>query len=204
MNLWTSETKRAHCIHLALTLFAFGAIVTNAFAQSAPDMQSMVVRLNQTKTTDAAARQILDVASRDSGAREYVVQRLSQMIDRPKSDEIWMNAVRLAGQLRSVESIPSLRTALSRGPLGGALAYSMTREIQLDDDVVGKALAQIGDPAIPSVTDLLASDDPKARRRAVLILRNMGTKKARKVLEERRPHENDEGIKSLIESGLRS
>ena len=181
----------------------FGLLGEINLAQNTPDIRTLLANLNQPTTTDHAARLILEVANKDSISREYVVQKLPEMIDKPKSDEVWLNAVRLAGQLKAVETIPSLQKALSRGPLGGLLAYSMTAEMQLDDDVVAKALSEIGEPAIPAVRSILEGEDRKTRRRAVLILRNMGTPAARKALQERLPHESDPRIKELIESGLR-
>jgi HEAT repeat protein len=183
---------------------AFGLLGTISLGQSDPDIVAFFAKLNQPSTTDQAARQVLETATKSSKAREYVVQRLPGMIEKPESDEIWLNAVRLAGQLKAVESIPSLQKALSRGPLGGLLAYSMTAELRLENDVVAKALSQIGEAAIPAATNLLASEDQKTRRRAVLILRNMGTPAARKAMQICLAREADPTIRELIENGLSS
>ena len=74
---------------------------------------------------------------------------------------------------------------------------------RLDNDIVAKTLAQIGDPAIPSVVDLLKSANAGRRGRAVLILRNIGSPAARKALENRLPHETDPEVKKLIRDSLR-
>ena len=192
---------RPHCITICL---AFGFLGALSQAQSLPAIHILFTELNQPKTTDRAAQQILQIATKDSAAREYVTQRLPGMIDRPNTNKVWLNAVRLAGQLRASEAIPSLQRALARGPVGGLMAYSMTREIQLDDDLVAKALSEIGEAAIPTVSTLLRSEDRKARRRAVLILRNMDTPAARRVLQDRLSDETDTRIKELIETCLRS
>jgi hypothetical protein len=76
--------------------------------------------------------------------------------------------------------------------------------MQLDDDVVAKALAKIGEASLPAVTGFLKSRDRKVRRRAVLILLNMDASDARKLLQDHLPRETDPRIKDLIESGLRS
>ena len=164
--------------------FVFVLLGVRSLAQSAPDMPTLFARLNQAKTTDRAAQQVLEAVRKDPGQREYIVQRLPQMIEKPVSDEIRLNAVRLAGQLKALETIPSLQKALSRGPQDGPRVYSMTGELRLDYDVVAKTLSRMGDSAIPAVTSLLESEDPKTRRRAVLILRNTDTRAARKVLED--------------------
>jgi HEAT repeat protein len=133
-----------------------------------------------------------------------VVEKLPGMIDKPKSDEIWLNAVRLAGRLKASEAVPSLQRAFSRGQLGRPANTTLGAEMQLDDDVVAKALAEIGEPSVPAVRNFLKSGDRKARRRAVLVLLNMNAPEARNVLQEHLPHETDPRIKDLIESGLRS
>jgi len=171
-------------------------------AQNVPDVGELISRLNRPDSTDRAAKQIAEVATKDAKAREIVVKTLPEMIDKPETDEVWLNAVRLAGQLKVQEAVPSLMTAFARGPLGGRIGSTMTDEFRLNKDVVAKALSQIGDPAIPAVTSLLASGELKTRRRAVLILQNMGTPAARKVLQERLPQETNPRIKELIANGL--
>jgi len=190
--------------YLLIICFAYGTLGATGTAHSAPDIRTLLTQLSQLRTTDRAAREILQAVREDPSARQYVVQQLPEMISKPEVNEIWLNAVRLAGKLKATEAIPSLRKALSRGPLGGPANMSFSGQIDLDDDVVAKALSEIGDPAIPVVTDLLSSGDQKKRRRAALILRNMASPAARKLLQDRLPHETDPRIKDLIETGLRS
>ncbi len=168
------------------------------------DIRTLVAQLNQPSTTDHAAREILETAAQDPDARAYVAQHLPAMIDSQRTDQVWLNAVRLAGQLKVTEAIPSLEKSLSRGPVGGPMQTSFTKQMRLEDDAVGKALSQIGEPAIPAATNLLNNGDPKRRRRAVLILTNMHSPASRKVLRDHFPHETDPIVRSLIEAGLRS
>lgn len=173
-------------------------------AQVIPQVRRLAAELSQPKTTDRALREIPDLVKNDAAGRQYVVQRLCELIRKRNTDEVWLNAVRLAGQLRASETIPLLQEALSRGPVGGPMNTTFTTQMRLDDDLVAKALSQIGDPAIPVAMNLLGSPDKKARRRAVLILGNTDTPAARKVLQDRLSHETDARIRELIESGLRS
>lgn len=190
---------RALWIVICLTL---GTLGTNN-TQDAANIDRLFTGLNDPSATNTAARQILEVASKDAGARQYIVRRLPEMIDKQRpEDAVWQNAVDLAGQLKASEAIPSLLKALALGRVGGPQQTTFTTEIRLDDDVVGKALAEIGDPAVPAISKLLASQDRNTRRRAVLILRNMYSPTAHKVLQERLPHEPDKIIKELIETGL--
>jgi len=74
----------------------------------------------------------------------------------------------------------------------------MATEGLLNDDVVAKALAEIGDPSLPAVKGFLKSADPKMRRRAVLILTNINSSASRSLLQDHLPGETDPGIKNLI------
>ena len=171
--------------------------------QQTSEIRKLFTQLNEPSTTDTAARQILDVASKDAEARQYIVRRLPELIDKQKPEDlVWQNAVHLAGQLNASEAVPSLLKAFPLGRVGGPMNTTFGTEMRLDDDIVSKALAEIGDPAIPAVSNLLATGDKDTRRRAVLILRNMHSPAAHKVLRERLPHEPDKVIKELIETGL--
>jgi HEAT repeat protein len=192
--------RRAFWIAICL---AYGALYARATAQEVPDVPKLFVQLNEPSTTDVAAREIQKAASKDSSARQYIVQKLPEVIDKQKpEDAVWQNAVRLAGQLKASEAIPSLQKALSLGKVGGPMQITLSTEIRLDDDIVSKALSEIGDPAIPAVSRPLASEDKRSRRRAVLILRNMGSPASRKVLQDHLQQETDKIVRELIETGL--
>jgi HEAT repeat protein len=193
--------RRCHWIVICLT---YGVLTSTSAAQRVQDIRTLFAQLNQSSSTDRAARHILQAASKDSSAREYVVQKLPEMIDKLETDKVWLNAVRLAGQLKALEAIPSLQQAMSRGPLGGASYTTLGMQMRLEDDIVAKALSQIGDPAIPAIASLLGNGDEATRMRVVLILSTIGSPAARKVLRDWLPHETDPRIKDLIESGLRS
>lgn len=187
-------------------VFFFVCLVFAATSGGQPtrDPARLFAELCQPSTTDHAWREILTIASKDASARQYIVQRLPEILDRADVDHVWLNAVSLAGKLKAEEAIPALQKKLSLGKLGGPHVATFTTEMRLDDDVVAKALSQIGNAAIPAVTGLLVSENAKDRRRAVLILRNMGTKAARTALQDHLPEETDQTNKKLIESWLGS
>lgn len=192
---------RAHWIMICLACATLGS---TSVAQNAPDIGTLFAQLNHSDTTDRAASRILTAASKDPEARQYVAQKLPKMIDKPETDEVWLNAVRLAGQLKVWEAILSLIHSMPRGRLGGPQVTTFGTYMRLDDDIVAKALSQIGDPAVPAVTELLNRRDREVRRRAVLILTNIGSAAAHKALQDRLPKETDPRVKDLIEGGLRS
>jgi hypothetical protein len=89
------------------------ALVSTCGAQKPPDVSGLVAELNQPRTTDRATRALWEACSKDPNIRQYVVEKLPGMIDKPKSDEIWLNAVRLAGRLKASEAVPSLQRAFT-------------------------------------------------------------------------------------------
>jgi HEAT repeat protein len=188
---------------LSVLLLTCSALTSlRAFAQEPRDIRTLFAQLDQPNLTDRAAHRIYVTAIKDPEARQYVAKRLPQMIDRPQTDKMWLNAVRLAGQLKITETIPALERAITRGPLGGPMNTTFGTQMRLDDDAVAKALSQIGDSAIPAVSNLLKSLDKKVRRRAVLILVNVGSPQARKILQEHLQRESDSQLKDLIERNL--
>jgi HEAT repeat protein len=190
---------RLQHILAALICGAFSPIM---MAQQPSPIAKLFDGLNNSSTTDKVAQQIIEVAQNDPAARSYVTARLSTMIDNPRTNRVWFNAVRLAGELKASETVPSLIRALNRGQLGRPINTTFATSMQLDDDVVAKALSRIGDPAIPSVSKLLTTGDQKARRRAALILLNIDSPASRKVLLDDLPHEIDPRIRRWIETRL--
>jgi len=165
--------------------------------------RSLMAQLNDSMTTDRnTAKQVLALARRDSEARAYVVQSLPAMI-KSGADEVWLNAVWLAGELRAPETIPSLLQAMSRRPFPDQPSFSLAGLMRLEQDTVAKAISKIGDPAVPPVANLLNSSEDTTRGRAILILRNIGSSAARDALKEHLPNETKPDLKKLIEDGLR-
>jgi hypothetical protein len=189
----------------ALICFASAILSTTAAqADSATDIRILMDQLNDVRAVRrGTVEQILQIAKKDPQAREYVVQRLPDLIRKPESD-VWLDAIRIAGSLKAKEAIPALQEVMSRRPLPAKTYLTLAGIENLDNDIVAKALSQIGNPAIPSVRTLLASGDSSMRSRAVLILRNIGSPAARKALQEYLPHETNQEVRKLIQDSLRS
>jgi hypothetical protein len=164
----------------------------------ASDIRSLMADLSDVRTTRRdTLKQILELAREDPAARNYVVQRLPEMI-KCGTDEPWLNAVRLAGKLKATEAIPALQQAMSRPPFPAEPYITAGGVMRLDHDIVAKALSQMGDSAIPSVLNLLTSADERTRGKVVLILININSNASRKALRDHLPNETDPDIKNLI------
>jgi hypothetical protein len=189
----------------------------NCFAQDAPgvDVQSLLTQLSQGPTTNSAAQQIHDLALKDATVRDYLAQKLPAIIsanakgDWQSVNLMWLNAVRLSGQLKLETTIPALiQSLLGRtfihvwaydqpSPRGGTFA----RDARLENDIVARALADIGDPTVPSVAEVLANGETRTLRvRAAWILINIDSPTARQAMRQRLQNETDPGIWKLLES----
>jgi hypothetical protein len=186
-----------------LVCSAFAALSgTYAQKDSSPDIIVLMDQLKDIETVHPdTVKQILELARKDPRAREYVMQKLPDMIRGPES-EVWLLAIRLAGKLKAREAIPALQEVMSRRPFPAETSLTFAGIMRLDNDIVAKTLSQIGDPAIPAVAELLRSGDVTMRYRAVLVLRNIGSPEARKALRNRLPRETDPEVKKVIQDGL--
>ncbi len=192
-----------HRFRCFVILLLFASTGLMARGQKTTAVQELFSQLKQPKTTDAAARAILDLASKDPDARAYVAQRLPAIVKDKEVGSVWLNAVRLAGQLKSQDAIPVLIDALSRGSVGEG-SVTIAEYMRLDTDVVAKALVEIGDPSVPAVAGLLKQGDKRKRYRAALILLNINTPLSKTALREHLPNETESDIKKIIEDGIQS
>jgi HEAT repeat protein len=176
-------------------------VVIGAQRNPPPNIRVLVDELAQPTTTYRAADKIARIVRKDRAAREYVVHRLPAMIDMPE-DDVWLNVVDLAGQIKATEAIPALVRAMSRRPLPAKPYITFGGLMRLDNDIVAKTLSQMGDPAIPSALDFLKSADKGTRGRAVLILANISSPAARKALQDYLPQETDEELRKVIQNSL--
>jgi hypothetical protein len=191
-------------------------VAVSGLAQTTPKIAALYDRLIQPSETNAAAPEILEMAKNDSTARDFLAGKLPSLIvdrlpprDARNGSPVWLNAVRLAGQLKIVEAVPALTQALSRPEMCGGydIKYDCTSmtfgtAARLDLDIVGRALADIGDPSVPVLADILSKGDFAERRRAIWILANIDSP-AQKAMRDHLPSESDARLKGLIQNLMR-
>jgi len=91
-----------------LILFFSGVSGTPLGAQDIQNVKNLFLELGDPKTTNAAAERILSLSAKDPAARNYAVDKLPEMIEKTTFDQVWRNAVRLAGKLKAASTAPSL------------------------------------------------------------------------------------------------
>ena len=136
-------------------------MLPGATAQSSPplDIKALMEQLTKHREVRSdTVRQIVALSKKD---REFVIQRLPDLIRGPESD-LWLNAMRTAGELKAKEAVPALQDVLSRPPHSAEAFMTFSGTTRLDNDIVAKALADIGDPSVPTAKSLLKAKDDSA------------------------------------------
>jgi HEAT repeat protein len=107
----------------------------------------------------------------------------------------------LAGDLKVAEAAPILAEQLK---YDHRVATSFGADSILSDDPVAWSLSLIGEPATDSVAGLFADGDAPTRRRAAIVLSNIGTPNAREALLRQIDREPDPDLKTLMKSKVTS
>lgn len=186
---------------LCLTFAFFAGMGVVRAAQKGVDITTLYARLNDFKTSDVAAAQILSLASDNQAAREYIVDRLPGMIEKSTttSDLVWRNAVRLAGQLKAMNTVPNLLKVFRRQPTAPGMFLFQDAAIN-DGDPVGQSLSEFGDAVVPSLAELLQRGDKNVRFRTARVLWMIDTSASRKVLHEGLRGETDPAFRVFSRS----
>ena len=153
--------------------------------------------------TNDASQALVGIGSRDQRVRELVVLRLPSLLrdaaDHPKiTTDVLYEEVRVAGDLRIKSAVPPLIALLQMNNENGG-PLTMTRQLELRDDPVGRALCLIRDDASLGLFDpLLKKTDGHVRGRALRVLVCFNTPASKLVLEDVFRHEQDEGIRRYL------
>lgn len=178
----------------------------DAFAQNYTEAKQLFGELQDQMLTDQAAEKLRLTASRDADTRQYLALHLPTLISessRGSRGSIWINSIRLAGNLKISEAVSGVAELLKQpSTKGGPITF--TGELTLEDDPAAKALAEIGEPAVIAVGKILDEGDKSARQRAFLVLLNMNSPGGDQVLSAHLRNESDPDIKQLIQRQLQN
>src|SRR5262249_41047961 len=105
--------------------------------------------------------------------------------------------VALAGNLRIKETVPALLQHIDQIMKQDFVTVSSKES--LADFPAGRALAQIGEPAVSALFSALETGDYQKRWVASRALNMIGTMTATEALSNHLPHESDSKLKTYIE-----
>jgi HEAT repeat protein len=196
----------------ALLGWGMALVISCKPAQAQPSVQQLFRDLQSTGKTDRAEVQLLRIATSNEDARQFLAARLPALIEEDpaptKSDDqqgrwvraVWQNSVQLAGELRIADAVPALVKwfTVSTSPIVGLGAG----EEALVDTPAAMALANIGDPSVPSVQPLLSRQDSNERYHAAYVLLSINSPKADGVLRDYVKSGQDRGLADFIDNRL--
>jgi hypothetical protein len=166
--------------------------------QSTHDLASLAVPA----TTAEARSHLLELGRSDPGVRALLSSNLPAMLLAAKDLYVVRSEAQLAGELKIEAAIPSLIQLLGgRNRIGGG---SINARYELKDDPVARALYEMGEPALPALTNALKSDSREKRERteAILILTN--TSQTRDILGQHLRSEPDAQLRAYLRAnGIR-
>jgi hypothetical protein len=183
-------------VGICLTILVFWG--GSLYGQGTPPNEALFQKL-QSERTSEAFEQFLKLGKKQADVRKYLATRLPQKIAAGPGDliTVWENEVRLAGLLRIVEAIPALIQRidqLSRQDTSSASSKELLQEFP-----AGRALAQIGEPAVPALFSVLESADYQKRWVASRALNMIEATAATEALSKHLPSESDPKLKAYIE-----
>ena len=189
-----------------LALATIAGTVHNASSQEPDRAKELFVHLQDEKDSDAAAIQLLKDARENEEIRTYLAANLPTLIRTSAHGKAWINSIRLSGELKIDKAAPVLASLLARSDtFGGDGVGDITfyRLATLQNDSPGKALAQIGDPAVPAIASVFDNGDRTARLRAVYVLRTIDSPSSTEALRRQLSVEKDPGLQRLIENSVK-
>jgi len=181
------------------TLIAMAS--SRLFASTGPQFTALLQELQTPESSDQAAAKLLKQAKADPEARKYLAANLPPMIEKgPVKCPTWGNVVQLAGDLKIAEAAPALAKWI--GQSTGIGTVTLTQVLRLENDLAGKALAQIGDPALPVLNDVLKNGSLSQRTAAVYALRMIASPSSKNSLRLHVNEETDPVLRDFIQNTL--
>ena len=177
--------------------------------QSHPSPSELVQQLQSKKTTNKARDELLRLGKLDPEVQQYLAAHLPRLIEsgpstadcQENSCETWLNAVKLAGQLKIAKAVPALVQWISWRERGAPLGLSS--EANLAFYPAATALWEIGNPAVPAVQHVLESDQrPGFRRIDERVLCIINTPESKAALRDFLPRESDPDLQAWIKRCL--
>jgi HEAT repeat protein len=176
-------------------LTLLGLLTVNTGVGQQTQMSMILSHLQDPEMSDAA---VVEIAAGSPDLKKIIADKLPSLMLEQKNYVVLNNESRLAGDLKVIACIPVLVTIFVEGDLLPNALTGMMR-FRMDNDPAGRALAQIGDPVIPSMKKLLSSGDRDVREKAVRVLANINSPSALEVLKEHRGSESDPYLQDIID-----
>lgn len=190
---------RALMIVSIVWISSFGSLGPIA-GQQVTSLPQLFKQLQSEQTSDQATAEFMKLGPKNQRARDFLIQHLPSVIARePSGHYVWLNSVRLAGKFQIVEAAPGLIKWINAASEAGG---TLTEVDRLDPFPCARALVQIGEPAVPALTEALEKGDYRHQWVAYRVLITIGSPRAIKALRDHVQHEPNPDFKSEIQKAL--
>lgn len=186
-------------LFLYLSLFS-GSIA--AVAQTGQSVHSLVDDLATPQKTTQAAAALLQLAEAQRSVYQELSNVLPNLMLRTTDMDVLQSEARLAGKLKLVSAIPALIKLLDLSYRWGGMLTTFGQEYDLDDDPIGRALADIGAPSVQPLSTPLESVTVATRTRAARVLIRINTPESLSLLQQHVGREADDHLKGYIAANL--
>lgn len=191
---------------LAIVGFCFLPLAGWASAgQARPSVSKLFDQLQLEGTTNQALGELLQIDPSDVATSEYLSAHLTALISQQPQDNphVWLNAIKIAGAFRIRESISVLVKWIGV-PASESGSGSLAERAGLEPFAAGKALAQIGKPAVPALVDVLEKGSTRERTVAFRALAKIHSPAAMTALRDHLSREQDQSLKLDIQRAVES
>jgi hypothetical protein len=187
-------------IGICLSILAFWG--KPVYGQGTTSNETLFQKLQSEQTASGAFEQFLKLGKKRPDVRNYLGVHLPEKIAAGPVDQgkVWNYEVELAGLLGIVEAIPSLIQHIDEDIPG--YGVTLSSQERLADYPAGKALAQIGEPAVPALSSVLETGDYRKRWVASRALNLIEAMTATNALRKHLPNESDPKLREYIEGVL--
>jgi len=171
---------------------------SHAVGQDTAHLESLLTKLGDADAARGASTELKALAKDDPASRQYIADRLPSLIAvAARGDlQLWISSLELTANLKIVEAVPTLTELLRKDNTG--IVTSFGAHSILYDDPVAKALSEVGEPATQPVAKLFEDGDAPTRRRAAIVLGNIGTPNARAALVRQIPLEQVDDLRAVM------
>jgi hypothetical protein len=186
-------------------LFLLSVAGWTSAGQERTSVSKLFGKLQSEATTNQALGELLQIDPSNVAACRYLSAHLPALISQLPQDspQVWLNAIKVAGAFRITEAIPALVKwiGVPASDLGGG---SLSERAGLEPFAAGKALAQIGEPAVPALVNVLQKGTLRERIVASRALVKIHCPAAITALRDHLSHEQDQNLKLDIQRAVES
>jgi HEAT repeat protein len=173
--------------------------------QERTSVSKLFGKLQSEATTNQALGELLQIDPSDVAASKYLSAHSPALISQQLQDNphVWLNAIKVAGACRIREVIPALVKWIGvlASESGGE---SLAERAGLEPFAAGKALAQIGESAVPALVDVLEKGSTRERTVECRALVKIHSPAAITALRDHLSREQDQSLKLDIQRAVES